>query len=277
MRKRTEIKNKLLGLILLTLAGASFLLLEPGSASAADVKMKIVVANPSKAKAQKTDIKHYLPQEITTLKQIKDAADLEVDYDEAKALYFVYKNGVELQASEIKMYEIALEDVWVISEEKLADLRGNLAAIVGRLKDTPYAPAAEAIAVSVGQRLDDILKTQGDQNASRQQHIAYYRENLRTLKGIREDIDKLEKMLVTVGGPPNPELLEKSDINLKSPSTKTTWVIIFVIMIFIGILGITFYFTWQRQARITENIFTREQGSSFSDFKKEKEEKGGKT
>jgi hypothetical protein len=32
-------------------------------------------------------------------------------------------------------------------------------------------------------------------------------------------------------------------------------------------LGGAFYFTWQGQARVTENIFTREKDLSFSEFK----------
>ena len=66
---------------------------------------------------------------------------------------------------------------------------------------------------------------------------------------------------------PHLELIEKSDINLKSPSSKTTWIVIFIVLIFIGILSATFYFTWMRQASLTENIFTKEKDSSFSEFK----------
>jgi hypothetical protein len=62
-------------------------------------------------------------------------------------------------------------------------------------------------------------------------------------------------------------MLENTDANLKSPTTKTTWILIFIILIFISILGGAFYFTWQGQARVTENIFTREKDVSFSDFK----------
>jgi hypothetical protein len=68
--------------------------------------------------------------------------------------------------------------------------------------------------------------------------------------------------------------LENSKIDLKAPTTKTTWVIIFAVVVFISILGATFYFTWQRQAKITENIFTREKDMSFADFKKGSEPGG---
>ena len=125
-------------------------------------------------------------------------------------------------------------------------------------------------------RLEEIAASQSDPNASKQQHIAAYRENVKILDSVKEDIERLEKMLTAVGGPPAPELLEKTEINLKSPNTRTTWVIIFVVLIFVGILSLTFYFTWHRQASITENIFSKEKDSSFKEFKgggdKEKKE-----
>ena len=136
-----------------------------------------------------------------------------------------------------------------------------------RLKNTAYFNQADLIAKGILNRLGDVEKNQNDLGASKLQKIAYYRDNEKVLEQIKEDLGKLEKLLVAVGGPPNLELIEKSDINLKSPSSKTTWIVIFIVLIFIGILSSTFYFTWMRQASLTENIFTKEKENSFAEFK----------
>jgi hypothetical protein len=228
--------------------------------------MRVVIVNPSSSKTQTKAIKNYFPKEVTQ-KDILDSGGLEVDYDASQSLFYVYKNDVTLAPSETKTFEIVIKDVWMISEDLLSGHRKRVEATLDKLKGSPYIESAQAIADTITARMDEIIKTQNDPAATKQQHIAYYRGNIVELESIKADIDKLEKILVAVGGPPNLELIEKSDINLKSPSSKTTWVIIFIILIFVAILSGTFYLTWMRQAKLTENIFMKEKDTSFSEFK----------
>lgn len=238
----------------------------PQALAAETVKMRVVVVNPSTTKTQTTSIKNYLPKEVT-LKDVKDASGLEIDYDEEQGLFYAHKKDVELAPSETKVFELVMTDVWMVPDEQLDQYQKKTQRALDLLKDTAYFPQAELIAKTILGRLEDIKKTQNDLNVPKQQHIAYYRDNLKILNSVREDLDKLEKILVAVSGAPNLEVLEKSDVNLKSPSSKTTWVIIFVVFIFVGILSATFYFTWMRQEKLTENIFTKEKDSSFGEFK----------
>ena len=161
-----------------------------------------------------------------------------------------------------------MEEVWFIPENKREEPQKRTETILDKLKDKPYYDQAALLANTIYARLSEISKTQNDASVSRQQHIAYYRDNLLIMENILADIEKLEKLFVVAGGTPAPELLEDAEVNLKSPTTKTTWVLIFIILIFISILGGAFYFTWQGQARVTENIFTREKDITFADFKK---------
>jgi hypothetical protein len=64
----------------------------------------------------------------------------------------------------------------------------------------------------------------------------------------------MEKLLTFVGGPPVPELLEESPLKSDAPSTTTTWLIICLIIVFIGLLGGQFFFTWNRRARLTKEV-----------------------
>ncbi|HTL69678.1 MAG TPA: hypothetical protein VL404_00145 [Candidatus Eisenbacteria bacterium] len=232
---------------------------------AATVKMRMVIVNPSTSKTQTKSIKSYLPKEVT-LKDVKDNGGLDIDYDAEQALLYVAKD-IELAPGETKTFEIVLDDVWLVPDTKLHALEERTNNVLGKLKDTPYFEQADILAKTILGRLTEILNTQSDPNVTRQQHIAYYRDNLKVLDSVMADIERLEKILVTAGGPPNVELMENSEVNLKSPSTKTTWILIFIILIFISILGGAFYFTWQGQARVTENIFMREKDTAFSEFK----------
>lgn len=245
----------------------SFLIVTSRFAEAADIKMRIVVINPSTDKTQSKTIKNYLPKEVTP-KGVKDAGGLEIEYDNEQGLYYVYKNDIPLTPGETKTFEVVIDDVWMVSDDKLQSVNSRVDNILAHLKDTPYAEPADLVAQTIRSRLEEIKRTQNDVTVSRQQHIAYYRDNLKVLDAIQIDIERLEKMLVAVGGPPNVQLMEKSKVDLKSPTQKTTWLVIFVILIFVMILAGAFFFTWQSQAKVTENIFKREKADSFSEFKK---------
>lgn len=226
--------------------GAILFLTAAGEVMAATMKMRVVVVNPSKTKAQTKTVKTFFPKEIT-LKDVKDPGGLDIDYDESQGLLFAFKENVELAPSETKTFEIVMEDVWNVPDEQLSLYKEKTDRIMKRLKGTAYFTQADLLAKTVYGRLDEIKKTQTDTTAPKQQHIAYYRDNVKSLEGVKADLDKLEKILVTVGGAPNIELLEKSELELKSPSAKTTWIIIFGILIFIGVLSGTFYFTWLKK------------------------------
>ncbi len=232
----------------------------------ATVKMRVVVVNPSLTKTQTKTVKNYLPKEVD-LKDIDDAGGMEVDFDPEQGMLYAYKKDVELAPGETKIFEVLMGDVWMIPEEKLEALRKRTEGILDKLKDTSFYDQAAVFGKTIYERLDEILKTQNDENVTRTQHIAYYRDNLETLELIQADIEKLEKLLVTAGGTPSLDVIEEADVNVNAPSSKTTWIIIFIVLIFILVLGGAFYLTWQGQATLTQNIFSKEKDASFSEFK----------
>ena len=232
--------------------------LEPGS-----VVFKVVAANPSKTKTQKVPVKIYLPAEVEA-RDILDQGGLELEYDSEKAAYYLYKNDLKLVPLETAVFNIEIEDVWIISEDITNRLKKRTVRVVEELEETDYYIKAKEVADTIYKRLDEILSSQSDESISRNKHIGIYRVNLKIIEKIKEDIERLEKLLTFAGGPPVPEMLEKSKLRLDAPSTTTTWMIIFIIIIFIGALGTVFFFTWQRQQRSTKSFFTQAKKSSFS-------------
>ncbi len=221
--------------------GASF------PAHAAGVRMRVVVLNPSATLTQSKDVRTALPKEITA-KDIADDGGMELEYDNKEGTFYATKTGIELAPGETKVFEILLNDVWLLDEKPLEVLRTRVERIVNNLKETKAYERASLIAEGMYAHIDQIIKTQNNQNVTTNQHIAYYRDNMKLREQLDKDMAELEKLLVLSGGTVSLDAVEKADLNVHGPDSKTTWIIVFVILIFIGILGAVFYFTWQGQA-----------------------------
>jgi hypothetical protein len=241
--------------------------LEPGS-----VKFRIVALNPSKTKTQKTEIKYYLPAEVKP-KDISDTAGLDLEYDSEKSIYYVYKPDLELSPGEMRVFEVEVEDIWFLEQNKLLELKNRTDIVLGKLETTPYYTKAKEIADTIYPRLDEIALSQKDDSINREQHIGIYRQNLLTLGQVKEDIARMEKILVTAGGPPAPEMLAKTKIKADEPSKTMTWIVICTVIIFTGLLAGVLFFTWHRQARISKEELLSAKKSAFPESGSKEEPK----
>ncbi len=198
---------------------------------------------------------------------------MEWEYDAEKSIYYVYRPNVELAPTEVRVFEVEVEDVWLVPQKELDGLKTQTDSILSRIKDSEYYVKAKEIADTIYSRLKDIAILQVDDTVSRSQHIGIYRQNLLVLKQIKEDIARMEKILATAGGPLAPEMLAKARIKSESPTKTMTWVVIFIIIIFIGLLAGVLFFTWHRQARLTREELLAAKKSAFPPPSEEKEPK----
>ena len=100
--------------------------------------------------------------------------------------------------------------------------------------------------------------TQHDESLSRKSRIGAYRYHLQTMAEIKEDLARMEKLLAFIGGPPVPDILTESALKSDAPSQTTTWLVIFLIIIFVGLLGGQFFLTWHRRAQTQDLALVRQ-------------------
>ena len=231
----------------------------------AAIRMRVVVLNPSSTLTQTKSVHVAIPKEVT-LKNIKDDGGLEIEYDNKEGSLFAIKKDISLEPGETKVFEIIIDDVWTVAEDRLENFRSHTEKIVNAMKNSKAYEKVALLGESIYAHVDQIIKSQNNQNVSTNQHIAFYRDNLELVRSVEKDIDELEKLLVTAGGTQSLEAVENADLNVKGPDTKTTWIIIFVILVFIGILGAVFYLTWQGQA----GSKAKEKDDASSAFKENK-------
>lgn len=223
--------------------------------------LRVVAANPSVEKTQTVPVRIDLPKEVKPA-DILDAGELTIEFDPDRSTYYVYKAEVPLAPKQVRVFEVNIRDVWVIAERELDTLRAHTNLLLSRLGESEYAEPAKQLGNSIVARLDEIVQTQNDETLSSKQHIGAYRQNLQMLAAIKEDLERMEKLLSFTGGIPVPDMLEESPLKSDAPSTTTTWLIIFLILIFMGLLAGQFFFTWHRRVKAAAD-FTGERLAAF--------------
>jgi hypothetical protein len=229
-----------------------------GSPEREPMILKVVAVNPSAEKGKAVPVRIDLPQEIMP-KDILEKGELEVEYDPERSLYFVHKAEVALAPKQVKVFEVTVRDVWFVPQADLDALRTHTGMIVKRFEGQDYGEAGQKLGESILARLEGIEKFQNDETISRKSRIGGYRRNLLTIAAIKEDLTRLEKMLSFTGGVPVPDMLEESALKSDAPSTTTTWLVIFLIVVFMGLLAGQFFFTWHRRAKVAGDFSVEKQ------------------
>lgn len=223
------------------------------------VTMKVVAVNPSADKAKTVPVRIDLPQEIKP-SDVLDQGEMEVEFDADRSTYYLYKAAVQLAPKQTRVFQVSVRDVWFIPEEELEGLKSHTHLMLQRLEKSEYYPFAQQLSGTIVARLDEILQMQADESIGRKQHIGAYRTNVQTLKVIKEDLARMEKLLSFTGGTPVPEMMEESPLKSDAPSTTTTWLVIFLIITFMGLLAGQFFFTWQRRMKAMPEFAGQETG-----------------
>jgi len=226
------------------------------------IEMSVVVVNPSDTKEQTVPIKMYLPKEVTP-DAILDSSGLDVEFDSERSMYYVYKEAVTLKPAETKTFDVEIQDVWIIPRGRLDSLRDQTKSVITRLEGSDFYDSAYLLGETIYKALETIAATQNDETVSRKSHIGIYRNNLKIVDQIKEDIARLEDQLTVASSLPKPDVLEEAKLKTDSPTKSASWMIIFVIMLFIGMLAGVFFFTWQAQAHVTKNLISDARDSAF--------------
>jgi hypothetical protein len=226
------------------------------------IQMSIVIVNPSKTKSQGIPIKMYLPQEVTP-QDILDSAGLDVEFDAEKSMYYVFKESVLLRPAETRTYNVEIKDVWVIPSEEIDSLKKQTEFVVSRFEESEFYETAQKLGETISKSLETVERTQNDTTISKRRHIGVYRDNVEIVQKVKENIAMLESKLMLPKARPVPEVLEKPEVKTDAPSKTTTWLIVFLIMLFIGMLAGVFFFTWQTQAHFTKNLIANARNLVF--------------
>lgn len=226
----------------------------------ANVVLKVMAINPSQEQTQKVPLKAYLPKEVKP-EDIAEKGDLEIAYDTQQGSYYVY-GEYELKPGETLEREIEIRDIWAIPDSELESLRLESIKLADLLKNTEFAERVSFLKNNIDSKLNQIGESQRSAPANPEQRISDFRDNLKILESVKADLSLARSLLSQA----------------KPLPTVIVWRLIIAIIIFLGVLAASFFFIWQKQAKViideTQSQTTKEEhfaGTGKSDSGKDVE------
>jgi len=216
----------------------------------ANIVLKVIATNPSKEQAQGVTVKAVLPREVKPEDVVGKKDDLEIVYDAQESCYTAY-GRFELKPGETLERNIEIRNIWVIPDSEIEGVKKDLAKLSDLLTNTRFSERLAFLKDSIESKLNQIIESQKVLPSNPEQLISNYRENLKILESAKADLALMRSFLT----------------QLRIFPATAIWRIIFLIIVFLGLLsGILFLF-WQKKIKDVTP-----QHDAFSVF--EEEEKG---
>jgi hypothetical protein len=197
----------------------------------ASIVLKVIAVNPSKEEEQAVTVKAYLPKEAKP-EDILDKGDLDSAYDTQQGSYFVF-GEYTLKPGEVLERNIELRDIWVIQDAEIESIRLEAGKINSVLKNTEFGERASFLIDSIEAKLNQIRERQKTPPANPERHISEYRDDMKLLESIKTDLALARSFMAQA----------------KAMPSFSVWKVIIAIIIFLGLLGLSFYFIWHRQVK----------------------------
>ena len=205
------------------------------------VQYRITVENISPAETRTVDIRRELPREIR-FGDVLDPGGLEVATDAGSGSVSVFKDDIEIGPGETVTFNVILRDKWNVNAPRMQLLESRVTQLLARIRQIG---GYESIAQSLEDLAADVEKAQAEEGPAElsEQYVAFYRRQADRLDAIETRLNRVETALQPV------DKTTKWGFRVKAPSMKTTWMIIYIILGFLGLMSLLFFIRWFGRAR----------------------------
>ncbi|MDA1045233.1 MAG: hypothetical protein O3C57_08435 [Verrucomicrobia bacterium] len=174
-----------------------------GPVCAGKIVLRVQAGNPSEL-PQRVQLKSNLPAGVST-NHLLSLGGLEVGYDIKHDVYFVHKD-VELAGKEIAVFDVEIDDIWVIDSANLDAMGQHINDMVEKLSGFPTLESAMSLQVQIESDISEIRKRQAENaiSAGRKaiDHIRAYEANVQALKRVKIDLGRVENLVLAQGVDP---------------------------------------------------------------------------
>lgn len=209
------------------------------AATGSVLTLHIKITNPSALEKRKVPLRHEFPPEVRTT-DIVDAGGLEIGFDAARRACYAYLEDIELGPQESKVFDVKVRDPWGGVRDQLAGLERRTRDILGIVKDMESYKAVLVQAEAILKELDG-LKAQKWPAQVNPEYVAFARQQGAAVQGVATRIQRLEELFQPQEKPIKHGV---PIMDVPRPDKRTTWVIIYIILGFLGIFSALFFLRW---------------------------------
>ena len=209
------------------------------SATGDVVVLHIKITNPSLTQKRTTPLKHDLPAEIKST-DVVDAAGLQISFDGGRNLCYAYAEGVELGPQESKVFDVKIRDPWSGAVDRLPAVARRCEGILAIIKDKETYKAVDSQAHDILKAVDEVKSRKGPSSVN-QDYVAFARDRATAVHELETRVQRLEEIFQ-----PNekPVRYGVPVMEIPRPDKRTTWILIYIILAFLGVFSVMFYLRW---------------------------------
>lgn len=198
--------------------------------------IKVTVVNTSPTETRKIQVRRDLPPEIKSF-DIINAGGLEIGSDSKSGLCYVHKSDVELAPSNSVTFAVRIRDKWNVNGPRMEMLLQNASNLASRISAKEKYDSIVTEVKALGEEVVKIRNTTGPRDLD-DKYVDFYRRQSDQLDVVEQKLYRIEQILKPI------EKTTKLGAQVKPPSTKTTWMIIYSIIGFLFVMSLLFFFRW---------------------------------
>jgi len=207
-----------------------------------EIVFQISVKNSSPSALRNIDLKRDLPDEIN-VDDVLDAGDLSVARDIKRNITYVFsKKKVKLAPNQTKTYDIKIRDKWNVNEPRISSLQSRIKDVVGSIGEKGQYKSVDDDLKILERKLISIRNEEGPAELGAD-YVAFYRDQTRRLDSLEQEIFRIEASLRPV------DKKAKRGFKVQPPSLKTTWLVIWSILGFLGVMSLIFFLRWMGRGK----------------------------
>lgn len=204
--------------------------------------MRITVRNTSPDLPRTVTLRRDLPREIKP-RDVLDAGGLEVAVDPSRGgIVYMLLDDLELEPAETRHFEVRLRDRWNVHQPRLDALEAVASRLLEQVRGMRDYPSVasyleEVMADIQAIRAEPVPETLNDR------YVAFFRARGERLDELAEKIGRVEAALRPG------EREQRLGFDVRPPDPKTTWMIIYIILGFLGTVSLLFFLRWYGKER----------------------------
>lgn len=209
-------------------------------ATNAVVVLHIKITNTSPTEKRKIPVRHEFPAEVKP-PDILDAGGLQVGVDPVKNVCYAYLlEALELEPKGVRVFDVKIKDPWALPAVKLPRLEARAKNILDITREMESYKAVALQAQAIVKDLEAVAGRKAP-DVVNDQYVAFARRQVAEVQAIEGRIQRLEEFFQ-----PSEKAIKAGVpmMDVPRPDKRTTWIIIYIILGFLGIFSLLFFLRW---------------------------------